>query len=191
VLSNRFAQTGHFGGRTGLREQAYGLIDDAGEALARWHEQGLPNELTRVLAGLAALGVLFWAGYFALRAYRPQTPRYASEVPLVAQGGLPGRAAVLAAPTTDRSLVLAEIEALLREELAVRAGLPYSSTPERSLDALESQSGRSLKVRARELLARGRAAREALLGYRTIRTSIGQLADYERRVQRLLDDIDK
>ncbi|MGC4092196.1 MAG: hypothetical protein QM756_30815 [Polyangiaceae bacterium] len=101
LLSNRLDQGGHFGRAEGLRGQLSQAATSAADALAAIHQEGLPSPMALALAAIAAIAALGWSGLYALRRYRPSTPRHATEAPLLAQGGLPGRAAVLAAPTTD------------------------------------------------------------------------------------------
>ncbi|HWA73609.1 MAG TPA: DUF4350 domain-containing protein [Polyangiaceae bacterium] len=192
VLANRFDQGGHFGKGDGLTGGLAQAAASATEALADWHREGLPPPFALVLAALSALGTLTWMGLYALRRYRPAPPRHAAIVPLLAQGGLPGRAAVLSAPSTDRALVVAELDALLREELAQRAGLPPTATPEAALAALEEQgTSSSLLERARALLRAARRAQDAIVRRKPSRLDSGQVAAHERRLDELLLDLDR
>lgn len=192
VLANRFDQGGHFGKGEGLTGGISQAAASASEALSAWHREGLPPPFALVLAALSALGTLSWMGLYALRRYRPLPPRHAAVVPLLAQGGLPGRAAVLAAPSTDRALVFAELDALLREELAQRAGLPSGATPEAALAALSEQgANNALLDRARALLKAARRAQDAIVRRRPSRLDSGQVAAHERRLNELLLDLDR
>jgi hypothetical protein len=192
VLSNRFDQSGHFGKSDGLSGGLAQAASSAAETLADWHTEGLPPALALVLAALSALGALSWMGLYALRRYQPTPPRHAAVVPLLAQGGLPGRAAVLAAPTTDGALLIAELDALLREELAQRAGLPPTAAPDAALAVLSERGvSRAVLDRARGLLHAARPAHDAIVRRRPSRIDSGRVAAHERRLDALLLDLDR
>jgi hypothetical protein len=130
LVVNDFRQRGHFGGVSGVTRELRDAASAFKDALAEAHESGLPGGLSLVLAALALAVTLVWAFGHALRIYRRYVPRYALATPLVAQGGAVGRAAVLAAPSTDRALVLAEIRSALVEALAERTGSdPRAASP--------------------------------------------------------------
>jgi len=191
LLSNRLDQGGHFGHGEGLRGELSQAATSAADALAAIHQSGLPSPVALALAAIVAIAALGWSGLHALRRYRPSAPRHAAETPLVAQGGVAGRAAVLAAPTTDRALVVAELDALLREELALRAGLPLGSAPDDSLRGLTQQGATRAQVdRARSLLQAGHKAREAILKGRPSHIGAGQVAAHERELDRLLAELE-
>lgn len=192
ILSNRLDQGGHFGRSEGLRGQLSQLSSSAAEALTTVHEEGLPPPAALALAAIASIAALGWSGLHAMRRYRPSQPRHALLSPLLAQGGVPGRAAVLSARSTDRALIVAELDALLREELAVRAGLPLGTSPDDALNALQQAGTPATEIRrARSLLAFGRRAREAILRGRPSRIVTGQAAAHERRLQELLTALDQ
>jgi hypothetical protein len=192
ILTNRLDQAGHFGRAEGLRGHLSQAATSATETLSNWHRDGLPSPVALVLAALASLVALAWSGLYALRRYRAIPPRHAALVPLLAQGGIPGRAAVLAAPSTDRALLISELDTLLREELAARAALPLGTAPETSLDALE-RIGLDTGVleRARALLRVGRRAHDSILRGRPSRLTIGQAAAHERSLDQLLTDLSR
>lgn len=192
ILSNRFSQTGRFARPGGVAGDLTEAADGAAEALRSWHEHGLPPGLARIAAALATLLAIGWAFLHALRGHRRIEPRYATPVPLLAQGGLPGRAAVLSAPTTDPALVMVELDSLFSEELASRAGLQPSTAPETALSVLAEQGAEpSLLVRARALFSRGRAARTAVLGRQPSRWTTGQVTEHARNVTELLAELDQ
>jgi hypothetical protein len=191
LLANRFAQSGRFARGEGVAGQVGEAADSAKEALRTWHDEGLPSGLSLGVAALAALAALGWALLYGLRGYRRLDPRYASETPLLMQGGVPGRAAVLRAPTTDRALVVAELDSLFSEELAGRAGLPATASAEAALAELGERGAKpSLLLRARGLLLRGRKARTALLSRQPSHLKAGQVAELERNVSDLLAELD-
>lgn len=187
LLANRFDQAGSFGRTEGLVGDIHQAGDNIREVLSEWHKDGIPHPLALSLAGACILAALVWAARFALAAYRRIAPRYATEAPLIAQGGLPGRAAVLSAPTTDRALVVAELDGLLQEELTARTGSSGSGSPEVVLRTLREQGQpESVVDNARELLLRGRSAQEAILRRRPSRLTAGQVAEYAKKLSSLL-----
>jgi hypothetical protein len=191
IVANRFGQGGRFARTQGVAGQLNELTDSVKEALASWHEDGLPAGLVLGAAAVAGLLTLGWALLYAVRAYRRLDPRYASETPALMQGGVPGRAAVLAAPTTDRALVIAELDSLFGEELARRTGLPVNAAPEQALALLGERGVRpALLLRGRGLLMRGRNARSAILSRKPSGTRAGQVAELERLHTELLAELD-
>jgi hypothetical protein len=123
-VSNRFQQKGQFGEDGGALAGMGRALNDT---LNELHEKGLPDPLPLLFAATASLAVMAWAVLNAARPRPAVSPRYASAEPLVAQGGAVGRAAVLAAPSTDASLALAELRSAALELLGERLGL--GSTP--------------------------------------------------------------
>jgi hypothetical protein len=191
LVANRFTQAGRFARAEGVAGELGEAADSAKEALRDWHEEGLPPGLSLAIAALSVLAAVGWAALYAVRTYRRLDPRYASETPLLMQGGMPGRVAVLQAPTTDRALVFAELDALFAEELAKRAGLPAGAAAETSLARLAERGARpALLLRARGLLLRGRKARTALVSRQASRLKVGQVAEYEKNLGELLAELD-
>jgi hypothetical protein len=139
LVVNDFRQRGHFGGVSGVTRELRDAVDALKDALGEAHENGLSGALSLVLAALSLAVTLVWAFGHALRVYRRYVPRYALATPLVAQGGAVGRAAVLAAPSTDRALVLAEIRSALVEALAERAGVDPRAASPRLLAEVEAK----------------------------------------------------
>src|SRR5450432_1765178 len=133
VVANDFGQKGHFGGARG----AFGELSTLSETLASFAadvaKNGLPGSLALALAVIASAGVVLWAVSFSSRLYRRSLPRYAVPPPLAAQGGLAGRAAVLAAPSTDPVLLMLELRAALSDALCHRLGLVRLSSAEQIL----------------------------------------------------------
>ena len=130
LVVNDFRQRGHFGGVSGVTREIRDAFDALKDSLREAHESGLSGGFSLVLAAIALAVSLVWAFGHALRVYRRYVPRYAVATPLVAQGGAVGRAAVLAAPSTDRALVLAEIRSALVEALSERLGVdPRAASP--------------------------------------------------------------
>jgi hypothetical protein len=156
IVANQFTQTGSFGKRAGFM----GAIDERLEAIERLvsetRREGLPTPLALLLAALAAGGAAVWAVGAATRRYRRSAPRYARPTPLVAQGGLAGRAAVLAADTTHRALAVLELKAALEEALRERLRQPGGSIVHLAeeidrQDALSQRNSLALRELVREM----------------------------------------
>jgi hypothetical protein len=143
LVANEFSQRGSFGGRSGL----IGAIDDRLAAITRLvatiRREGLPEPLSLVLAIMAAGAAAVWTVGAATRRYRRAPPRYTRPTPLVAQGGLAGRAAVLGAETTHRALAVLELKLALEEALRQRLGLPETAGKERILEEIDRQAALS------------------------------------------------
>ncbi len=191
LLANRFDQAGSNASTDLLAGGLSQLAATTNETLATWHREGVPAPVALSLAALAALAALGWVGLAALRRHRPAPPRHATAAPLLAQGGLPGRAAILGASSTDRALIMHELDALLREELARRAGLSATAAPEVALEKLKERGlDAALATRAQALLRAARPAVDALVRRRPSRISAGQVAAHERLLDQLLLDLD-
>ena len=71
--------------------------------------EGLPQPVTYALCVLIGLAIVIWVGRNAARVHKPITPRFTRPIPLVAQVGVAGHVAVLAAPSTSRALAMLEL----------------------------------------------------------------------------------
>lgn len=140
IVANRFDQEGSFGGETTLRKDLDAQLAALARALDDARRDGFPTALLIALAAIAALGVAVWVARSSARPYRSPMPRYARPTPLVAQGGVAGRFAVLAAPTSPRALILLELKSALFEAMALRFGLESDPSPE-ALTRLVSREG--------------------------------------------------
>jgi hypothetical protein len=119
-VSNRFQQRGEFGERGSMLS---GLGQNLTDALDDLHEHGLPEPVPLGLAAFGCLAVMAWALMYAARPRPRSSPRYTAPEPLVAQGGLSGRVAVLSAPSTDAALGLSELRSAALELLGERLRL--------------------------------------------------------------------
>jgi len=193
VVANDFGQKGHFGGARG----AFGELSSLSETLAGFvadlAKNGLPGALALALAVLASAGVLFWAVSYSSRLYRRSLPRYAVPPPLAAQGGLAGRAAVLAAPTTDPVLLILELRAALSEALCHRLRLARLSSPDQILAELRKHnllsSARIADVS--ELFREFAAAQASLLSRKRLKSARDRLASMSRKVLEILGEIEE
>lgn len=128
IVSNRFVEKGAYGADSASsRELAEWMRNLRGE-VQRVSGEGLPRQAALVLAVAAAGMLLLWVASSSSRRYQPPVPRYARAVPLLLQGGAAGRAAVLAAPSTHRGLVLLEQKDALEEEVGVLLGMEKPPT---------------------------------------------------------------
>jgi len=123
VLSNRFGERGSFAGVGGLQSELSARLESLSDELQRVFRGGLSGGVGWVFAALVALGVGLWTASVSSRPYRPRAPSFARCVPLVAQGGMAGRAALLASPSTPLSLAALEIKSAVEERLARELGL--------------------------------------------------------------------
>ena len=147
IVANEFSQQGSFGNRNGLASAIEDRLESLARLVAETRHHGLPEPLALLLAALAAGGVSLWAASAAMRRYRRAVPRYARPTPLVAQGGLAGRAAVLSADGTHRALAVLELKAAIEEATRDRLGLPATASSGEivaEIDRQEALSRRSL-----------------------------------------------
>jgi hypothetical protein len=124
VLVGNFRQSGSYGDTGELRE----TWSEQQAALLDWVEEvrshGLPEPVSIAIAAIAAIGVAIWTGLAGGQLYTPIPPGYARVIPALSQGGFAGRFAVLAAPSTDRALLLLELKQTLEASLRQRLELP-------------------------------------------------------------------
>lgn len=173
VVVNRFDQLGHFGGQTDLRDSLTKALENVHAAFRDLQARGLPTRAATALAFLCAAFTALWAFRTGGRLYPRPRPKYASAVPLVAQGGLAGRSAVLAAPTTPEALRVLELKAALEAQLRSGFGLgghePFSQLVERAATSGDLSPTDSAKLRslhshfqsASETLTRGASIHRA------------------------------
>ncbi len=141
VVANRFSEEGSFGGKTTLRKDIESQMRSIGDALAEARQNGLPSWAHWVLALLAVLGVAAWVARAAGRPYKSPQPRFARPVPLVAQGGVAGRFALLSAPSSPPGLLLLELKSALVEALSHKLGAPLDPSTDALVSAAERAGG--------------------------------------------------
>lgn len=193
ILANDFGQKGHFGGSRGALAELSNLSDTIAEFATELEKNGLPGTLSLLLAVVAGGGALAWAINYSSRRYRRSVPRYALAPPLVAQGGLAGRAAVLAAPTTDPALVLLELRSALSEALAQRLGMSRLASPEQIVAELAKRPlFDAARVRQIAELFRTLAQGQApILARKRLKFAQARLSDLARKVMEILDEIEE
>ena len=138
VLANDFATTGSFGNESPLAGAASEATRVIGDTLEALRHEGLAPVPTYVVALVVGIGVLVWTGARAGRTHKQATPRFARTVPVVAQGGIAGHAAVLGSPGTSRALAILELKSALEEELATRLGLDRAPPPDQLVARLRA-----------------------------------------------------
>jgi|CZKU01.1.fsa_nt_gi hypothetical protein len=138
VVANDFETTGAFGDDSPLwaaaSEARRGLV----ESLETTRRDGMPPVVAYLTAVVVAIGVIVWTGARAGKTHKLAAPRFTREVPVVAQGGIAGHAAVLGAPGTSRALAVLELKSALEEELATRLGLQRAPPPEQLVARLRA-----------------------------------------------------
>lgn len=123
IVANRFDQLGHFGGPESLRDVATKALESVHSMIRDLQSSGLPARAATALAVFCAAIAGWWAWRTGGRIYPRPTPRFAGTVPLMAQGGLAGRSAVLSAPTTPEALRVLELKSALEVQLRASFGL--------------------------------------------------------------------
>jgi hypothetical protein len=150
VVANDFETTGSFGDESALwaaaSEARRGLVD----SLEATRRDGMPPVAAYLAAVALAIGVIVWTGARAGKTHKLTTPRFTRAIPVVAQGGIAGHAAVLGAPGTSRALAVLELKSALEEELATRLGLQRAAPPDqlvarlRAMRLVDETSARAL-----------------------------------------------
>jgi hypothetical protein len=191
VLSGNFRQTGNYGAASGLRE----TLGEQRAALLEWLDDvrtnGLPEPMAIAVAAIAAVGVAIWAGLAGGQLYVPLAPGYARAIPASAQGGFAGRFAVLAAPSSDRSLIVLELKRSLESILRQRFGLPQTASPVTLVETatrdvrLRPEGARGL----RHLLERLSAGEAAVLSARRLAISDRALSALHQRALDILAEM--
>lgn len=136
IVSNRYEESGVYGADSSTSREVREWLRSLRAEVQKLSGEGLPKGLAFALAVACASGLILWGMSAAARIYRHPVPRFARGVPLVAQGGLVGRAAVLAAETTHRGLLLLEQKDALEEEMAVLLGMDRAPTMAVALDEI-------------------------------------------------------
>jgi hypothetical protein len=192
LVTNDFKQKGAYGGGTSLAREIGEHFEGLTSMIDDMREDGLPDLLAVVLAMLAGLGAVVWTGFVSTRPYKRSSPRYASGQPLVAQGGVAGRAAVLGAPTTHPALAVLELKSALEEGLAHRLDLPANAGQKALLEEIQRQ-GLVRKRTYEELVHMFREmnrAEAAVAASQPLRVPRGSVERQRDRVLALLAEID-
>ncbi|HEX4445477.1 MAG TPA: DUF4350 domain-containing protein, partial [Polyangiaceae bacterium] len=123
IVSNDFETVGAFGDDSPAQAALSEVRRAFAGTLDALHREGMPPLAAYLAAVVVGAGVVVWTGARAGKTHKLVTPRFARPIPVVAQGGIAGHAAVLGAPGTSRALAILEMKSALEEELATRLGL--------------------------------------------------------------------
>jgi hypothetical protein len=178
IITNRFSELGRFAGMDALKNEVENRLKDTEQELRRLFHGGLSGVVGMSIAALVAFGIGVWTTTVASRVYRRRVPSFARAVPLVAQGGAAGRAAMLLAPSTPRALAVIELKSALEEAISHELGFP-SSVPV-SVLLEEVKRKRALDER------RQRALKDALFEMANVETSVIARQPLEVKRQDLL-----
>ncbi|HEU4410886.1 MAG TPA: DUF4350 domain-containing protein [Polyangiaceae bacterium] len=143
LVSNRFGEKGAYGSDSALGRDVRDALRSLREGLLRVESGGLPRGALLSLSVILLAGLSVWVAGAAARRYPKPVPRFARPTGLLAQGGLAGRAAALAAPSTHRGLILLEQRHALEEAAGALLGLPRAPT----MGPLVDELGRRKLVR--------------------------------------------
>lgn len=138
LVTNAYKQEGSVGGDRSMMQEVESAMRSLGDSLADVRKEGFPPWLLAVFAAgaVALLGV--WVGRTSGRPYKSPLPRYARSTPLVSRGGVAGRFAMLAAPSSPKGLVLLELKSALFDAMAERFGLEPSPSGEAVMKAVRT-----------------------------------------------------
>jgi hypothetical protein len=150
IATGAFDQSGTYGdaSETSALTKLHAITD----ALRDFKRDGLPPSVAYFAAVMATVALGYWVWTRASRVHRPVTPRYVKAIPLAAQGGVAGHAAVIAAKGTARALAILEIKSALEEELCAALEIDRAPAPDelvkRVSDAslMGADSARSLRA---------------------------------------------
>jgi len=142
IVTNRFSEVNSFAGNDSLRKDLESYARNFADALAEARQHGAPGALHWAIALFSLLGIGAWILRAAARPYKSPNPRFARPTPLVAQGGVAGRFALLSAPSSPPSLVLLELKSALVEALGQKLG----TTVESSTEGIFSAAHRAAKL---------------------------------------------
>ncbi len=190
IVVNRFSQSGSFGDTDGLAASLRGWLRDLRERFGRLRSEGLPDNGFRVLGLLAVAAFGYWLWSIAGRRYRAFQPRYALPTPLVLQGGVAGRTALLAAPTTHRALPVLELQSALVEGLTEELSLPERLSSQALVQEIAKRSALSPEslMELRDLLGQFRQIETRFVSSRPVHLSDRKLESWRQLVLRLLGE---
>ena len=189
IVANRFEEQGSFGDETTLGKEVSTELKAIANALEEARQTGLPGWVLITLAAVLSMGLAIWVGRSSAKPYKSPLPRYARPTPLVAQGGAAGRLAVLAAPSSPRSLAMLELKSALVEALVSRFNLASEPSPDHLLRIVQRESALDEASRSalKEVLATMQRVEASMVAGRPVTISMPALtraADVVRRVLR-------
>jgi hypothetical protein len=149
MVEGAFEQVGAFGeSPSWFDERARALKD----GLTSVRNDGLPPGVAYGLAVLVGVAIIWWTGSRAGRTHKLSRPKFTRAIPLEAQGGVAGHAAVIGGPRAPRLLAMLELKSALEERLCAALDIDENPGHEEILAMLAAR-----KWLAPEVLARLRA----------------------------------
>lgn len=134
IATGAFEQKGHFGEEDGVAsslDEAFRSVADFGRSV---RQDGLPTSAIYVASLVLALLVVVWVARRSANRYRHRDPAYTARTPLLQQGGVAGKHALLTSGFAPRLLVALEwklaLEAELRWIFGASAVPPTASVPD-------------------------------------------------------------
>lgn len=191
IVANEFGERGSFGGVTPLRKSLDRKLEAMVEAFEELRDDGFPWWLHILVAALAGLLMLWWVTRTLVRLYKSRLPRFAREAPLMAQGGVAGRVAVLSSPLSPPALALLEVRDAFTEALAHHFDMVERPQPAHLIDELKRRGLLSAQLEARlnGMFASMRAAETAMVSgapARVSRDEVGQAAGVVHELIRIV-----
>jgi hypothetical protein len=119
IAAGGFEQKGSYGDAESTLADGWRALREALDVMRR---DGVPAFVAYALAIALGLALVVWVGSRAGRLHKPIVPRFVRRTPSVAQGGVAGHAAVIAAPQTSRVLAVLELKSALEEQLTAILG---------------------------------------------------------------------
>jgi hypothetical protein len=139
ILVNDARERGSFAGTSGVTDDFFSRLDSMRDFMVRQFHDGLAGSLGHALAAALCFGLGAWVLSVASRTYRRRAPGFTRPVPLAAQGGAAGRAAVLAASSTPAALAMLELKSALEEGLAHELGVTGRVSTTRLIDEVRAK----------------------------------------------------
>ncbi len=177
IVANRFGEEGSFGGQPTVGKEIGDRMKALASALEDARQSGFPGWVLMIMAAFWTLVVALWVNRSFARTYKNPTPRYARVRPLVAQGGVAGRFAVLSAPTSPPVLSLLELKSALVESVVARFDLEAEPSLEhlQGILAKEAKISGSLSASLSEVIGTMQKAEASFLAGRSVAITPGTL----------------
>lgn len=192
IVANDFSQSGDFGGAGEFERQLDSALDSVAAWLNDTQREGLPDRFAWLLAVVACTCIALVLWKTSSKVYERPTPRYARLPPLVSQGGLLGRAAVLSAEGTHRNLVVLELKAAIEDYLRQRFGLSSLASSGQLLEALDQRGDLDQPAMAslRDAFRQMTQAETAMLGSENARFSRESVKELHAALRRIVERIE-
>ena len=124
IAAGKFEERGSFANESSLETQLREELRALRDLAFAMRAGNAPPGLLFAVAIALALSLGAWLAMRAGRLHKATVPRFTRSIPLFAQGGVAGHAAVIAAGHTSRVLALFELKSALEERLTSLLGLP-------------------------------------------------------------------